>query len=72
MDYIKNYPYQLLKKDPTTKIKAKKLKQFKALKDSKFNDDNSYYYLKPIDSLVPKFYIQPKTHEPEDSIHLFV
>ena len=26
MDYINNDPYQLLKKDPTTKIKAKTLK----------------------------------------------
>ena len=26
VDYIKKYPFQLLKKDPTTKIKAKKLK----------------------------------------------
>ena len=27
IDYIKNGPYQLLKKDPTTKIKTKTLKQ---------------------------------------------
>ena len=34
MDCINNGPYQLLKKDRTTKIKAKTLKQLKALKDS--------------------------------------
>ena len=28
MDHIKNGPYQLLKKDPATKIKAKTLKQW--------------------------------------------
>ena len=35
MDYINNGPYQLLKKDPTTKIKTKTLKQLKVLKDNK-------------------------------------
>ena len=33
MDHINNYPYQLLKKDPTTKIKAKTSKQLKALNE---------------------------------------
>ena len=34
MDHIKNCPYQLLKRDPTAKIKAKTLKQLKILKDN--------------------------------------
>ena len=29
MDHIKNGPYQFFEKDPTTKIKAKTLKQLK-------------------------------------------
>ena len=40
MDHINNGTNQLLKKDPTTKIKAKILKQLKALKDNKFIDNN--------------------------------
>ena len=31
MDHIDNGPYQLLDKDPTTKAKAKAMKQLKAL-----------------------------------------
>ena len=45
MDHINNGPYQLLKKDPTTKIKAKTLKQLKVLKDNEFIDNKLYYYL---------------------------
>ena len=71
MDHINNYPYQLLKKDPATKIKAKTSKQLKALKDNKFIDNNLYYYLKPTDSLVPKLYSQLKTMRGV-SIHPFV
>ena len=33
MDHINNGPYELFKKDPTDKIKAKILKQLKVLKD---------------------------------------
>ena len=36
MNHINNGTYQLLKKDPTTKIKGKTLKQLKALKDTSF------------------------------------
>ena len=64
MDHISNGPYQLLKKDPTTKIKTKTLKQLKVLKDSEFIDNKLYYYLKPTDSPVPRFYGQPKIHKP--------
>ena len=39
MDHINNGPYQLLEKDPTTKIKAKTLKQLKVLKDNEFIDN---------------------------------
>ena len=35
-----------LKKDPTTKIKAKPLKQLKVLKENKFVDNKLYYYPK--------------------------
>ena len=55
-----NGPYQLLTKDPTTKIKAKTLKQLKVLKDNKFIDNKLYYYLKPTDLPVPRFHGQPK------------
>ena len=61
MDHINNGPYQLLKKDPTTKIKTKTLKQLKVLKDNKFIDN---YYLKPTDLPAPRFYGQPKIHKP--------
>ena len=64
MDHINNGPYQLLKKDPTTKIKAKTLKQLKVLKDSEFIVNKLYYYLKPTDSPAPRFYGQPKMHKP--------
>ena len=52
MDHINNGPYQLLKKDPTTKIKTKTLKQLKVLKDK--NDNKSYYYLKRTDLPAPR------------------
>ena len=58
MDHINNGPYQLLKllkKDPTTKIKTKTLKQLKVLRNNEFIDHKLYYYLKPTDSLVPRF-----------------
>ena len=60
MDHINNGPYQLLKKDLTTKIKTKTLKQLKVLKDNEFIDNKLYYYLKPTDLPVPRFYGQPK------------
>ena len=63
MDHINNGPYQLLKKDPTTKIKAKTLKQLKVLKDNKFTD-NKLYYLNPTQLLAPIFYGQPKMYKP--------
>ena len=59
-DYIKNGPYQSLKKDPTTKLKAKTLKQSNALRDNEFIDNKLYYFLKPSDSLPPRFSVQPK------------
>ena len=64
MDHINNGPYQLLKKDPTTKIKAKTLKQLKVLKDNEFIDNKLYYYLKPTDLPAPRFYGQPNMHKP--------
>ena len=45
MEDINNGPYQLLKIDPTTKVKAKTLKQLRVLKDNKFIDNKLYYYL---------------------------
>ena len=62
MDPISNGPY--LVKDPATKIKAKALVQWKALKDNEFIDNKLYYYLKPNDSPPPTFYGQPKIHKP--------
>ena len=43
MDHINNTPYQLLKKDPTTKIKTKTLKQLKVLKDNELIYNKLYF-----------------------------
>ena len=64
MNHINNGPYQLLKKNPTTKIKTKTLKQLKVLKGNEFIDNKLYYYLKPTDSSAPRFYGQPKIRKP--------
>ena len=50
MDHINKGPYQLLKNDPTTKIKVKTFKELKTLKESKFKP---HFYPKP---LAPRFY----------------
>ena len=63
MDHINNGPYQLLKKDPTTKIKTKTLKQLKVLKDNQFIGNKLYYYLKPTESPAPRFYGQLKINK---------
>ena len=60
MKIIQNRPYQLLKKDPTSEIKAKTLKQLKTMKENEFIDNKLYYYLKPTDSPTLRFYGQPK------------
>ena len=60
MDHINNSSYQLGKKDPPTKIKAKTLKQVKALKDNKRSNKNLFYYLKPTNWPEPRFYRQQK------------
>ena len=64
MNHINNGPHQLLKKDPTIKIKTKTLKQSKVPKESKFIDNELYYYLKSTDSSAPRLHSQPKTHKP--------
>ena len=64
MDHINNGSYQLLKKDTTTKIKTKTLKQLKVLKVNEFIDNKLCYYLKPTDSPAPRFYGQPKIQNP--------
>ena len=63
MDHRNNGPYQLLKKDPTTKIKTKTLKQLKVLNDNEFID-NKFYYLKSNNLPMPRFFRQPKIHKP--------
>ena len=60
MDHINNGPYELLKKDPTTKTKTKALKQLKVLKDNKFIDNKLHYYLKPTDSPAPRIMVNQK------------
>ena len=64
MDHLNNGPCQLFKKDPTTTIKAKTLKQLKILKDNEFIDNKLHFYLKPNDSLALRFYSQPKIRKP--------
>ena len=71
-DHINNDPYQLLKKDPTTKIKTKTLKQLKVPKDNEFIDNKLYYYLKPTESPAPRFYGQPKIHNPGEPLRPIV
>ena len=63
MDHIKNGLSQILKKDPTTKIKAKTLKQLKALTYKEFIDNKLYYFLKPTDSPAPRFDGQSKIYK---------
>ena len=64
-DHINNGSYQLLKKDPTGNIKAKTLKQLKALKDNLlFIDNKLCYHLKPTDLPAHTFYGQPNIHKP--------
>ena len=72
MDHINNGPYQLLKNDPTTKIKTKTLKQLKVPKDNEFIDNKLYYYLKPTESPAPRFYGQPKIHNPGEPLRPIV
>ena len=72
IDHINNGPYQLLKKDRTTKIKTKTLKQLKVLRDNEFIDNKLYYYLKSTDSSAPRFYGQPKIHKPGVAIRPIV
>ena len=71
MDHINNGPYQLPKIDPTTKIKAKTVKQLKALKDNELIDNKLYYYLKPTDSPAHRFYGHPKIYKPGMLIRVF-
>ena len=56
MNHINNGPYELLKKDPATKIKGTTLRQLKALKDN--------FWLRS--------YGQPKIHKPEVPLRLFL
>ena len=72
MGHINSGPYQLLRKDPTTKIKAKTLKQLKVLKGNEFIDNKLCYHLKLTDSHAPRFYGQLKMHKPGAPIHPIV
>ena len=72
MDHKKNGPYKLLKRVPTTKIKATTVKKLKVLKDREFIDNKLFYYLKPTDSPAPRFHGQPKIHKPGIPIRPFV
>ena len=64
-DYLEKYIDGLyLLKDPSTKIRAKTLKQLKVLKNNEFIDNKLYYYLKLTGSPAPRFYGQPKKHKP--------
>ena len=54
----------ILKKDPTTKIKTKTLKQLKVLKGNSPLIINYIIIIKPTDLPAPRFYGQPKIHKP--------
>ena len=64
MDHIKNGPYLLLKKDPTTQMKTKKFNWLNAMENSEFINNKLYYYLKANDSPSHRFYCHPKIHKP--------
>ena len=71
VDHINNGPYQLLKKDPTTKIKVKTLKQLMVLKGNKFID-NKLHYRRPADLPEPRIYCRPKICKPRVPIRSIV
>ena len=71
-DHVNNGPNQLPKKGPTTKVKAKAVKQLKALKDNAFIDNRLYQYFKPSISPEPRFYDHSKMHKQGDPISPFV
>lgn len=48
------------------------MQQFKALKDSKFIDNQLYYYVKPDRLLIPRFYNQPILHRQRVSTRFIV
>ena len=53
-----------LKKDPTTKVKTKTLKQLKVRRTTSLLIINYMIIKKPTDSPVPRFYGQPKIYKP--------
>ena len=55
IDHVNSSPYQLSKKDPITKIKAKILNQQKALKNNEVIGNKLYYYLRPTELTAPRF-----------------
>ena len=61
-----------LKKNSTTKIKAKILKKLNALKNNKFIGNKLSCYLKPSDLRVSRFYGQTQIHKPGVPIHPIV
>ena len=64
-DYLETcMDHQLFKKDPTTKIKTKALKQLKVLKGNLLIDNKLYCYIKSTESPAPRSYGQPKIHKP--------
>ena len=67
-DHINNGPNQLPKKDRTTKVKVKTVKQLNALKDNEFIHNKLYQYLKPSVSPEPRFYGQSQMHKQGDPI----
>ena len=69
---INNGPYQLLKKDPTTKIKTKTLKLYYYYLYYTVLHYKLYYFLKPTDLPVPRLSGQPKIHKPGVTIHLII
>ena len=72
-DYLETcMDHQLFKKDPTTKIKTKTLKQLKVLKGNLLIHNKLYCYLKTTESPAPKSYGQPKIHKPGVFIRLIV
>ena len=71
-DHINNGSNQLTEKDSNTKVKAKIVKQLKALQDNEFIDDKSCQYLKPSVLPEPRFYGPPKIRKKGVPISLIV
>ena len=72
MDHINKCPNQLLKKYTTIKVKAKTLKQLKALMKNEFINNKLYYYLKPNDLPTPRFFMVNQKYISQEFLYVLL